>query len=155
MLIAQIWVKHYPKNPSTNISPRWTLTIQNYSLFSAAESSEVYFREKLHLICRAGFELTYERRGILEAITRRCSVRRCSWKFWKTHRKKSCFEVSFLIELQALRPVTLLKKRFRNRCFPVNFAKTIPPVTTSGFLRLCWLEKVKPFKMTNNVRELS
>ena len=142
MLIAQIWVKHYPKNPSTNISPRWTLTIQNYTLFSVAESSEVYFHKKLHLICRTGFELTYERRSILEAVTWRCSVS-SSWKFRKTHRKKSCFEVSFLIELQALRPVTLLKKRFRHRCFPVNFAKAIPPVTTSGFL------------MTKNIRELS
>ena len=32
----------------------------------------------------------------------------------------TCVEVSFLIKLQAL---TLLKKRFPYRCFPVNFAK--------------------------------
>ena len=33
-----------------------------------------------------------------------------------------CARVSFLIKLQAA-PATLLKKRLRHRCFPVNFTK--------------------------------
>ena len=37
--------------------------------------------------------------------------------------ENTCARVSFLIKLQALRSITLLKKRLWNRCFPVYVAK--------------------------------
>ena len=46
----------------------------------------------------------------------------CSWKFRKINRKTPVPE-AFFNKAAGLRPVTLLKKRFWYRCFPVNFVK--------------------------------
>ena len=58
--------------------------------------------------------------------------------------ENTCVRVSFLIKLQAcgLWPATLLKKRLRYRCFPLNFAEflRIPFLQNiSGWLLLSWL----------------
>ena len=37
--------------------------------------------------------------------------------------ENTCVRVSFLIKFAGLRPATLLKKRLRDRCFPVSFEK--------------------------------
>ena len=67
--------------------------------------------------------------GIIKNINKSSSYRRCSIKnvfltISKKLREDICARVSFLI----LRPATLLKKRFCNRCFPVNFAKFLTTV---------------------------
>ena len=64
----------------------------------------------------------------LEAVSRRCSVKKVFLKISQNSQKNTCARVSFLIKLQAIagvlrRSATLLKKRLWHRCFPVNFAK--------------------------------
>ena len=51
-------------------------------------------------------------------------VKGCSYKFHKIHRKTPVPEPLFN-KVTGLRPATLLKKRLRRRCFPVNFVKFI------------------------------
>ena len=51
----------------------------------------------------------------MEAFVQCCSVKKCSQKFDKIHRKTPVPE--------SLRPATLLKKRLWHRCFPVSFVK--------------------------------
>ena len=46
---------------------------------------------------------------------------RCPWKFCNVYRKHLCWSL-FLINMQAWRPVTFLKRDL-NMCFPVKFAK--------------------------------
>ena len=58
----------------------------------------------------------------LEAVTQRCSVRKVFLEFSQNSQENTCARVSFLIKLLAW-PVTLLKKRLQQSCFPVNFAK--------------------------------
>ena len=70
---------------------------------------------------------------------RRCSVKKVFLKISQNSQENTCARVSFLIKLQAsgLRPATLLKKRLRHRCFPVNFVKFL---RTHFFTeRLRWL----------------
>ena len=71
-----------------------------------------------------------------EAVVRRCSVKKVLEILENSH-ENTCARGSFLIYLQTS---TLLKKRLRYRCFPVNFAKFLrttffyetPPVAASG-----------------------
>ena len=58
----------------------------------------------------------------LEAVVRRCSVKKLFLEISQNSQENTCVRVSFLIKLQAT-PATLLKKRLWQRCFPVNFAK--------------------------------
>ena len=62
------------------------------------------------------------------------SVKRCSWKFRKIHRKTPVPE-SFCYNVAGLRPATLIKKRLWHRCFPMNFAKFL---RTSFFTEHFW-----------------
>ena len=55
-------------------------------------------------------------------------------KFLKTDRKKTCVEVFIFV---GLRPATLLKKRLRHKCFPVNFSKFLKTHFFTELLR--WL----------------
>ena len=95
-------------------------------------------REGESLSVKIDNNLTFDRRigymckkatrklGVLntKAIARRCSVKIVFLKISQNSPENTCTGVSFLIKLQAA-PATLLKKRFRYRCFPVNFAKIL------------------------------
>ena len=64
----------------------------------------------------------------LEAVSRRCSVKKVFLKISQNSQENTCARVSFLIKLHAIggvlrRSATLLKKRLWHRCFPVNFPK--------------------------------
>ena len=61
----------------------------------------------------------------IEAVVRRCSIKKVFLEISQNSQEKACARVSFLIKLQAsgIRPVTLLKKRLCRRCFSVNFSK--------------------------------
>ena len=75
-----------------------------------------------------------------EAVARRCSVKMVFLEISQNSQENTCARVSFLIKLQAvpgLRPATLLKKRLRHRCFPVNFAKFLRTPFLTEHLR--WL----------------
>ena len=50
----------------------------------------------------------------------RCSVKKVFLGILQNSQESTCTRVSFLIKSRA---ATLLKKRLRHRCFPVNFAK--------------------------------
>ena len=54
-------------------------------------------------------------RNIQKQSSRGVLWERCSWKFHKIHRKKTCARVTSLIKS--------LKNRLWDRCFPVNFVK--------------------------------
>ena len=54
-----------------------------------------------------------------EVAVRRCSVKKVFLKLSRNSQESICVGVSFSITLQAC----FIKKRLRNRCFPVNFAK--------------------------------
>ena len=65
---------------------------------------------------------------------------------------KHLYQSLFLNKVSGLRPATLLKKRLRYRCFPVNFAKFLrtPPVAASVISRKYRRQKkfwktVRPF----------
>ena len=60
---------------------------------------------------------------VFEIVIQRCSAKRCSSKFRKTHRKRPLYQSLFFNKVAGLRPATLLKKRLRHMCFPLNFAK--------------------------------
>ena len=57
-----------------------------------------------------------------EEVVGKCSVKRCSWKLHKIHRKNLCWSL-FLNKVAGLRPGSLLKKRLQHRCFPLNLVK--------------------------------
>ena len=76
--------------------------------------------------------------------------------FWK----KGFLEISqnsqkgFLIfsgGIESERPATLLKKRLRHRCFPVNFVKFLTPFLTEHlwWLRLEWI--IEDSDLTNTI----
>ena len=67
-----------------------------------------------------------------EAVSRRCSLKTCSYKFRKIHRKKSLPEPE---------PATLLKKKLWHRYFPVNFAKFLK---TPFFIEHLWWLLLNP-----------
>ena len=58
----------------------------------------------------------------IEAVVRRCSVKKLFLEISQKSQENTCARVPFLIKLQAP-PATLLKKRLWHRSFPVNFAK--------------------------------
>ena len=60
----------------------------------------------------------------LEAVARRCSVKKVFLITSQNSQENTCARISSLIKLQAsgLRPATLLKKG-QHRCFPENFVK--------------------------------
>ena len=70
-----------------------------------------------------------------EAVAQRCSVKKMLVETSKNSQKSTCARVSFLII--CLRPVTLLKYRLCERCFPVNFAKFLKTPFLTEHLR--WL----------------
>ena len=72
----------------------------------------------------------------IEAIVQRCSVKRCSYKFRKIHRKTPVPQ-SEENTSDRPRPATLLKKRLWHKCFLVNFVKFL---RTPFFIEhLSWL----------------
>ena len=54
---------------------------------------------------------------------RRCSVRKGVLRNFTKFTGKHLCQSLFFNKVAGLRPATLLKKRLRHRCFPVNFAK--------------------------------
>ena len=62
-----------------------------------------------------------------EVVVRRCSAKKAFLKIFQNSKENTCARVSFLI--------TLLKKRLRYRCFPVNFAKIS---RTTFFIEYLW-----------------
>ena len=80
-----------------------------------------------------------------EAATRGVLWKKVFLEISKNIQENTCVRVSFFRKLQALGLATLLKKRLRYRCFPVNFAKFLSTSflqNTSGWLLLYVLEKV-------------
>ena len=73
---------------------------------------------------------------LIEAVVRRCSVKKVFLEISQNSQENTCVRVSFLIKLQAA-PATLLKKRLWHRCFPVNFAKFLRTPFLKEHLR--WL----------------
>ena len=73
---------------------------------------------------------------IFRSSCRRCSIKKLFWK--KLYSKKNtCVGVSFLLKLQAFRPLTVSKKGLQHRYFPVNIGKFIrTPILKSIFERL-------------------
>ena len=108
--------------------------------WSCEELSEILQNSILSCICEQYF---------LEAVVRRCSVENVFLKISQNSHWDICVGVSlFFNKVVGLRSATLLKKRLRRRCSPVNFAKflrttfiqTTPRTTASVFLqRLCFV----------------
>ena len=59
---------------------------------------------------------------MIEAVVRRCSVKKVHIKISQNSQKNTCARVSFLIKLQAS---ILLKKRLWHRCCPLNSEKIL------------------------------
>ena len=59
---------------------------------------------------------------ILEAVARRCSVKKVFFKISQFTRKHLCQSL-FFNKVAGLRPAILLKNRLWHGCFSVNFAK--------------------------------
>ena len=74
-----------------------------------------------------------------------CSIKKVFLEILQNSRKSTSARVSFLIKLQA-DPATLLKKRLRHRCFPVNFAKFSRTPFLKEHLRWLLLEEIYPIK---------
>ena len=75
---------------------------------------------------------------------RRCSVRKgVLRKFTKYTRKHLCLSL-FFNKVAGLRPATLLKKRLRRRCFPMNYAKflTFSQITSGQLLLKSLSERI-------------
>ena len=60
---------------------------------------------------------------ISEAVVPRCSVKTCSKKFRKIHRKTSVRETLFFNDVAGLNSAILLKKNLWHKCFLMNVAK--------------------------------
>ena len=74
---------------------------------------------------------------------RRCSVRKALLgNFAKFRGKHLCLSLFF--NKIAGRPATLLKKRLRHRCFPVNFAKFLITLSLQNTSETLLLQKHKP-----------
>ena len=67
-----------------------------------------------------------KKKSFLEAVVRRCPVKKLFLRISQNSQENTCARVSFLI-----------KKRLRHRCFPVNFAKF--PRTPFIIEHLWWL----------------
>ena len=72
----------------------------------------------------------------------RCSVKKVFSKISQNSQENSCARVSFLIKLQASRPVTLLKKTLAQLFFSANFAKFLRTPIVIHYLR--WLLLTMP-----------
>ena len=78
-----------------------------------------------------------------EAVAWRCSIKKgVLKKFTKFTGKQLCRGL-FLNKIAAFKPATLLKKRLRHRCFPLDFAKFLgtsfyrtPPLAASKLKNL-------------------
>ena len=57
-----------------------------------------------------------------EAVAQRCSVKKKVLRNFAKFTGKPLCQRFFLNKVAGLRPATLVKKRLRHRCFPVNFA---------------------------------
>ena len=88
---------------------------------------------------------------LLRSSHRRCPIKKCVLKnFAKFTGKHLCQSLLFN-KVVGLRPATLLKKRLRHKCFPVNFAKFL----STRFYRICffpsscyliwWISKTEEF----------
>ena len=77
-----------------------------------------------------------------ESVRRRCSVKSCSSKFRKIHRKKLCWNL-FFDKIASLRPVTFLKKRILCKCFAVNFWKFLRTPFLSNTSGGCFCNEFK------------
>ena len=86
-----------------------------------------------YLIKKSGQKFKYPK---TKAVTQTCSVKKVFLEISQNSQENTCARVSFLIKLQAA-PATLLKKRLRHRCFPVNLAKFLR--TTFFTEHLWWL----------------
>ena len=74
-----------------------------------------------------------------EAVSRRCSLKKLFLKILQNSQENATAGVSFFSKVSGLRPTTLLEKRIRHKCFPVNFAKFLRALilqNTSGRLIL-------------------
>ena len=74
---------------------------------------------------------------LLQKQPRRCSVRKDALRNFAIFTGKYLYQSPFFNKVAGLRPATLLKKRLRHRCFPVNFAnflRTLFLKNTSGRL---------------------
>ena len=78
----------------------------------------------------------------------RCSIKKVVLKnFAKFTGKHLCQSLVFN-KVAGLRPATLLKKRLRHRCFPVNFAKFLRTPFYRTPLGDCFYEHTQTFKNT-------
>ena len=90
---------------------------------------------------------------VLEAFTWRCSEKSCQQKFHNNYKKHLCRSI-FLIKLQVI--CNFDKKRFRSRCFLVNFATALRiPFLYSTPGRLLLVELNKPLGMLLNTLDKS
>ena len=73
--------------------------------------------------------------GWTEAVAQRCSVKKKVLRNFAKFTGKPLCQRLFLNKVAGLRPATLVKKRLRHRCFPVNFAMFLrtPLVTASDW----------------------
>ena len=88
------------------------------------------------------FGVTKEDERASRSSHRRCSVKKGVLRSFAKFTRKHLCQSLFFNEVADLRPATLLKKRLRHRCFPVNFAKFLrTPLlqNTSRRLVLCFL----------------
>ena len=78
---------------------------------------------------------------VLEAVARRCSVKKLFLEISQNSHENTCARVSFWIKLDvfdlSLRPANFLWKRLWHRCFPVNFVKFLRTPFLTEYLR--WL----------------
>ena len=69
----------------------------------------------------------------IEAVTRRCSIEKELLKILQTRRKHLSW-ILFFNKVADLWTATLLSKKLRRRCFPVNFTKFLrTPIFTEHF----------------------
>ena len=78
-----------------------------------------------------------------EAVVQRCSLKMVFLEISQNLQENTCTRICFLIK-ETLLKQTLLKKRLRHRCFPVNLVKFL---RTAFFIERLWwlLLKVRTF----------
>ena len=84
-----------------------------------------------------------------EATTGGVLYKKLFLKILQYSQEKNCAGVSFLIKLQALSPVTLLK-RLQHRCFPVNIVKFLRTPILKNICERLLLNSVWPLQFQMN-----
>ena len=82
---------------------------------------------------------------IFRSSHRRCSIKELFWKNLWYLKENTCVGVSYLLKLQASRPITVFKKGLQHRYFLVNIGKFIRTPTLKNICERLLLHFWKQF----------